>query len=95
MHVIVTLRSKQAYAIVNGDNGKTEVKKLGLEPVFREGFEFECSIFIELNIDGNLAIVTKDRSSLFRSQTPFQITEATGKKILDWLESGVNPNDES
>ncbi len=68
---------------------------MGLEPIFREGFEYECSIFAELSIDGNLAIVTKDRSSLFSHQQPFKISPTTGRKIKNWLETGVDNLEES
>lgn len=41
LHVIMCVRAKQAYEDVTGQNGKKQKIKVGMEPEFREGFEYE------------------------------------------------------
>lgn len=102
-HVIATMRSKVDYAIVEGDNGKKKVQKLGLAPVQREGMEYEFTTF--LDIDSNsVASASKDRTKLFSKvnaagvveKINFTITPETGKKLIEWLNTGkANPLVES
>lgn len=86
MHIIVTMRSKAVY--VEGErNGKKTIEKQGAAPEQRDGIEYEFTAVLDLTVDGNLAAKSKDRTRLFND--PFKITEETGKKLLAWLESGV------
>ncbi len=85
--IICTLRSKQAYIMTTDGNGKQNVKKVGLEPIFREGFEYECTVFFDIAQDGHLATVTKDRTELFDGKT-FIPNEETGKQLAAWRNSG-------
>lgn len=85
-HVIVTLRTKTAYEVVN-DGGKTKVQKVGVQPVQREGLEYEFTVVFDLSIEGHVANATKDRTGLFDGQF-FTPDEGTGRKLLSWLNSG-------
>lgn len=89
-HIIATMRSKQEYTISTDDRGRTQVKKLGLAPVQREGMEYEFTVFLELSLE-HLAIATKDRTSLFDGNQPFVPAIETGRTLLEWLESGIDP----
>ena len=82
-HVIVTLRTKTAYEVVN-DGNKTKVQKIGLSPVQRDGLEYEFTVVFDLSIEGHVANATKDRTGLFDNQY-FTPDEKTGKKLLNWL----------
>lgn len=86
MHVIVTIRSKQDYAI-NTVNGKAVPEKLGLKPIARDGIEYEFSVAFEIN-HHHAATVSKDRTGLFKDQVGFIIGPETGKAIRDWCETG-------
>jgi len=88
-HVITTVRRKQDYEMSKNENGKTKVEKVGLKEVTREGFEYEVTTNLELDIKHN-ATASKDRTGLFMGQHPFIPSEETGKKILEWCESGVD-----
>lgn len=93
-HVIVTLRTKTAYEVVN-EGGKTKVAKIGLAPQQRDGLEYEFTVVFDLSIDGHVATATKDRTSLFDGNY-FTPNAGTGIKILQWLHSGgaTSENDE-
>ncbi len=54
----------------------------------RDGFEYEMTTVLDLSHDGHFATATKDRTGLFMGRDPIVITPETGKRILDWLESG-------
>ena len=83
MHVAVTLRTKTEYVIEENQNGKKTPRKIGMAPVFREGVEYEFTIFFELD-QNHAAAATKDRTGLFDGQY-FLIAPDTGVKIREWL----------
>ena len=84
-HVIATMRSKMDYIQVQNDKGKTEIKKVGLAPIQREGIEYEFGTVFDLNTS-HLATVSKDRTSLFDGKI-FQLSEETGQVLKKWLNS--------
>ena len=83
LHVIVTVRSKMAYT----QDGKNVVK-VGMEPIFRDGIEYEFTTFFDMSIN-HLAIATKDRTNTFSADNPFTPTPETGQRILRWLAGDV------
>lgn len=87
-HIITTVRSKTDYAMSN-DGGKAQVQKVGMKPETREGYEYEMTVSLDLNIN-NMVTVSKDRTGLFKNKSSFIITEDTGRQLLDWALSGVN-----
>jgi hypothetical protein len=87
IHLICTMRSKQDYILEMNEKGKSAPKKVGLNPIQRDGMEYEFTTVFDLAMDHN-AIATKDRTSLFDGQV-FKPTKTTGKKIMDWLKSGT------
>lgn len=89
-HVITTVRRKQDYEMTKDGNGKVKVEKAGLKEVTREGFEYELTLNMELDMNHN-AKALKDRTGLFDGKPEQMITEATGKLIKEWCESGVEP----
>jgi hypothetical protein len=88
-HVITTVRRKQDYDMSKDQNGKISVQKAGLKEITREGFEYELTVNFELDTKHNVS-VSKDRTNLFMGKPEFIITPETGKKIIDWCNSGVN-----
>ncbi|MBF0380585.1 MAG: AAA family ATPase [Magnetococcales bacterium] len=90
LHIIATMRTKTGYEIVS-QNGRTKVNKLGLAPVQRENMEYEFTVVLDLISNSHTANASKDRTGLFANQKQqFQPNENTGKKLLQWLESGVD-----
>jgi hypothetical protein len=90
VHVIVCTRRKADYAIDQEKGKKATVQKVGMKSEIREGFEYEMDLVFGLN-HNHLAMVEKDRTSLFAGNPGFVITADTGKKLLDWSESGCEP----
>ena len=86
MHMIATMRSKTSYIAEINDKGRTAPKKMGLQPIQRDGIEYEFAIVFDMNID-HIASVSKDRTGIFAGQS-FKPDAETGKIIKDWIASG-------
>lgn len=86
LHIVATMRSKAVYVETEKSNGKKGIEKQGTAPQQRDGLEYEFTVVLDLNVDGNLACASKDRTRLF--QEPFQITEQTGRDLAEWLDTG-------
>lgn len=86
-HIICTLRSKQDYVLTENDKGKMAPEKVGMKAIQRDGTDYELTLMFELDIKHN-AVATKDRTGLFAGKHPFQITEDTGREILNWCQTG-------
>jgi hypothetical protein len=87
IHVLCCLRTKMEYVLETDLRGKQVPKKVGLQPIAREGAEYEYSTVFDIGSD-HCATVSKDRTGLFIDQH-FQVTEDTGRKLLDWLNSAA------
>lgn len=85
-HIIATMRTKQDY-VLNQKDGKFIPEKVGLKSVQRDGIDFEFTLVFDLNIK-HFAVSSKDRTGLFMDKPEFKISSETGKKILDWCNSG-------
>ena len=81
-HIITTMRAKQEYIIEKGEY-KTQVRKVGLAPVQRDGLEYEFTIFFEISQE-HVATASKDRTNIFDGKY-FTPSEETGKILMSWL----------
>lgn len=70
-HVIGCVREKQAYSVTETEsNGrkKQSVEKLGLQPVQREGLDYEFNVTASMDVHHNL-VVTKTRCRVLAGKT--------------------------
>lgn len=88
-HVITAVRAKMDYQQIKGDNGKTQVKAVGMGMILRDGYEYETTVALMLDAD-HVASAIKDRTGLFDGKY-FTITADTGKQLYQWLSSGAAP----
>ncbi|MBQ3447224.1 MAG: AAA family ATPase [Synergistaceae bacterium] len=86
-HIIGTMRSKTDYLQTQNDRGRTEIRKVGLAPVQRDGMDYEFTVVFDLGMDHTVTI-SKDRTGLFDGQV-FTITQDTGRTLRRWLDSGA------
>jgi hypothetical protein len=86
-HIICTMRSKQDY-IIQTNNGKTTIEKIGLKAIQRNEIEYEFTIVLDIDMT-HKAKAIKDRTNLFMDKPAFKITEATGIDILSWCSCDV------
>jgi hypothetical protein len=83
LHVILTARSKQAHIQEKNSDGKSIVKRIGMETQFRDGIEYELTTFFDLSQD-HTAFCSKDRSNVFDGSYGV-ITPEHGQKLGLWL----------
>jgi len=92
-HLFCTMRSKSAYVLTpqtdRGGNTKVMPKKVGMKPIQREGFEFEFTIGLELDLATHKATAFKDRTELFKENSVV-LTEEWGARLGHWLYSGAD-----
>ena len=86
--IIATMRSKTEYLQSQNDRGRSEIRKVGLAPVQREGMDYEFSVVFDLS-ENHMASVSKDRTGLFDGQI-IQLSPDTGKVLRQWLDAGVS-----
>ncbi len=83
IHVICTMRTKDDYVLEENSKGKVAPKKVGAKEVQRDSFIYELTAVFDVDIN-HLATMNKDRTNIFNTGIPFQITPDTGKAIRDW-----------
>lgn len=86
-HILTTVRRKQDYEMTKDSSGKVKVEKSGLREVTREGFEYELTINLEMDIRHH-ATASKDRTGLFMGKPAFVPDEKTGQLIAEWCDQG-------
>ena len=87
IHLILLMRGKDEYKLED-KNGKQVPKKLGVGPIMRDGLEYECNVAFTIDLEGHLAVQTKDDTHRFEDQIR-TLTEDDGAFLIEWAERGV------
>ncbi len=87
-HVIVTMRVKTAYEVVENDRGRKEPKKLGLQPVQRDGIEYEFDLVGDMDLENTL-VVSKSRCPELAGAVIRRPDAQMAHEILEWLTDGA------
>lgn len=88
IHIIATMRGKDQYEMEKDDRGRTTVTKLGVGAKQRDGFEYEFTCTFLIDQKTNMATAQKDNTHIFEGETATLLTEAYGRKIIQWANSG-------
>jgi len=84
IHIIMTARSKMDY-LINEDNGKRTVQKVGLAPQQDSNLPYFCDFLFEI-VDRNHAVVAeKDETGMWEQAIGLKITPQMGENIYHWL----------
>lgn len=86
-HVIVTMRTKTAYEIIEDERGRKVPTKLGLKPEQREGIEYEFDIVGDMDLQ-NALTVSKSRCKTLSGRVIQRPDFSLGEEILAWLTDG-------
>jgi|TARA_R110000751_G_scaffold96275_4_gene187855 hypothetical protein len=86
-HVITTLRAKTEYVVEQNDKGKAAPRKIGLAPVYKEGWEYNLDFVARMDTD-NTMIVEKTRIPEFAGLVVNKPDEEIGKRLAAWLGDG-------
>jgi nucleoside-triphosphatase THEP1 len=87
LHIICTLRSKVEH-VIEQVNGRTQVRKVGLQPVQRDGLEYEFTVVGDVTQDHEL-IITKTRAAWLKDQIIREAGEDLGRQLAAWLSDGL------
>ncbi len=88
MHVIVTMRSKVEYVIEKDAQGKSTPRKIGMQPIQRDGLEYEFSVVADMDHDHQM-IVTKSRFADLQDAVIKKPGPEVGQRIIAWLNEGA------
>jgi hypothetical protein len=88
-HVIVTMRSKQEYVLVE-KNGKQVPQKMGMAPIQRDGFEYEFDVMMDMDVK-NVGHVTKTRCPALTDRDFVKPGADMAAILRDWL-TGAAPS---
>jgi DNA-binding MarR family transcriptional regulator len=86
IHIICTLRSKVEYVVEN-INGRNQVRKVGLQPVQRDGMEYEFTLVGDVSQEHDL-VITKTRAAFLKDAVIREAGEELGQQIVAWLRDG-------
>ena len=91
IHVIATMRSKQEYVQEKDERtGRTTVRKVGMAPIQRDGFEYEFDVFLDMDINNN-AIVSKTRCPALTGRVFAKPGADIANILIDWLHGAPAP----
>lgn len=90
MHVIVTMRLKMAYVLEQVD-GRQVPRKIGLQPVQRDGLEYEFDVVGDLFENDNTLRVGKTRCSPLLNRSFPRAGKLFADVVTAWLEDGAAP----
>jgi hypothetical protein len=89
-HVIMTLRVKVAYELVENDRGKKEPTKIGLKPDQRADAEYEFDFVGDLDMEHTMTVSKCSYPGLFETGERIELPNTeTGHKIVTWLSEGT------
>lgn len=85
IHIIACIRSKQDYTTDKDDKGRTVIRKVGMAPQQREGFEYEFDVFGEMDIENNM-VITKTRCPALNGRVFAKPGEDVASILSIWLQ---------
>jgi len=89
-HVICTMRSKTEYVQDKDERGKTVIRKVGLQPVQRDGMEYEFDVVGDIDHDHKL-VVTKSRIPALSDAVINRPGANLAAQLRVWLDEGSEP----
>jgi hypothetical protein len=87
-HIIATLRAKTEYVQEKDERGRTQIRKVGLEPVQRQGLEYEFDVIADLDTENNL-IIGKTRCPALSGRVYNRAGEEVAGVLRGWLSDGT------
>lgn len=84
LHLIATVRSKMEYVQEKDDRGKTTIRKVGMQPVQRDGIEYEFDLVGDLD-QSNTLVVSKSRCSALSGAVIEKPGPEIAATLRNWL----------
>jgi AAA domain len=86
IHILVSMRTKTEWVIEKDEKGKSVPRKVGLQPVMRDGIEFEFDVCGDIDQDNTLTI-TKTRCSALTGKSINRPGREMADVLKTWLGS--------
>lgn len=83
-HLIVTMRAKTEYVQEKDERGRTQVRKVGLAPVQRDGLEYEFDVVGDMTAEHDF-VVSKTRCSALADQVIHKPGAKLAATLRAWL----------
>lgn len=90
-HLVVTMRVKMEYVVEKNSQGKNVPRKIGMQPVQRDGLEYEFDAVADMDIDHNL-MIGKTRIKALDGKTFEKPRGEVADIIKAWLAGGAPAN---
>lgn len=91
-HFMATMRVKMEYVQEKDASGKTEIKKVGLQSIQREGMEYEFTIVGDIDHSHTMKIAKTRLDGVMDIGDQFEKPgEQFARKVYGWLMSGAKP----
>lgn len=87
MHVIATMRSKTEYVVEKNDKGKSVPRKVGTQPIQREGMEYEFDVTADMTDEG-VMVIDKTRCPELAGKVFRQPGKDVADILKEWLADG-------
>jgi len=90
LHLIVTMRSKMEHVQEKDERGKTVIRKVGMQPVQRDGLEYEFDVVGDLD-QSNYLTITKTRCPSLSEMVYHKAGKEVAAVLKAWLADGTAP----
>jgi hypothetical protein len=90
LHLIGTMRSKMDYVQTTDDKGRTIIKKVGMQPIQRDGLEYEFDVVGDLD-SSNTLVIGKSRCPALSGLIVEKPDGAIAETLLAWLSGAAPP----
>lgn len=88
IHILVSMRTRTEWVIEKDEKGKSVPRKIGMQPVMRDGIEFEFDVCGDIDQDNTLTI-TKTRCSALTGKS----INRPGREMADTLKAWLGSPD--
>lgn len=92
--VLITMRVKMEH-VQEEVNGRKVIRKVGLQPIQRDGLEYEFTVILDIEADTHKAIVTKTRCSRIADQSFTKPGAGLADVLIDWRNQGGRWHDDT
>lgn len=99
IHVISTVRVKEKFEMVSGDNGKSTLQSLGEQEQQMPDLKYEPDLVLHMlkpgamNGTAPVARVVKSRYAVLQEGETYQFTDTIIKTLVDYLNKGTDPQE--
>ena len=89
-HVIATLRTKVQWVIEQDAKGQPVPRKVGMQPIQREGLDYEFTVVADIDAETHTLVVTKTRCAALADRSFPKAGADVAAVLTDWLGGAVD-----